>query len=77
MKLAMLRVSKALQKSKLECQMLLQVHDELVLECAEQQLEDCAQLVTKEMEGAFKLKVPLKTDVKWGRNWYEMEELKL
>jgi len=77
MKLAMLRVANALKESNLDCQMLLQVHDELVLECAEDQLQECAQLVSDEMEAAYKLKVPLKTDIKWGRNWHDMEDLKL
>ncbi len=77
MKLAMLRVDKALKASKLNCKILLQVHDELVLECLEEEKEACAKLVAKEMTAAFKLKVPLQTEAKWGNNWREMEEMEL
>jgi DNA polymerase-1 len=76
MKLAMLRVAKALPKSGLEGQMLLQVHDELVLECPKGELKDLSKLVMAEMSAAYKLKVPLQTEVKWGKNWLEMEDLK-
>ena len=77
MKLAMLRVHNALSASDLACKILLQVHDELVLECPENEKEASAKLVTIEMETAFKLKVPLLTEIKWGRNWREMKELKV
>jgi DNA polymerase-1 len=77
MKLAMLSVSAALANSKLEAQMLLQVHDELVLECPEAELEEVARLVSREMAAAYKLKVPLQTDVNWGKNWHNMQALEL
>lgn len=77
MKLAMLRVDAALEKSDLHARMLLQVHDELVLECPEEEAEAVARLVCKEMEAAYKLKVPLATEVKVGKNWEQMDELKL
>jgi DNA polymerase-1 len=77
MKLAMLRVDEALAKSGLNARMLLQVHDELVLECPEANAEAVARLVSREMEAAYKLKVPLATEAKVGKNWEEMEELRL
>jgi DNA polymerase-1 len=49
----------------------MQIHDELVLECRAEQAEDVAGLVRREMEGAMALKVPLKVDVAWGKNWFE------
>jgi DNA polymerase-1 len=73
MKLAMLRIAEALPKAKLQGQMLLQVHDELVLEVPEDEIEETAKLVSKEMTGAYELKVPLATEVKWGKNWGAMK----
>ena len=77
MKLAMLRVAEALAKSKLESKMLLQVHDELVLDCPEAELHEVAELVSREMAAAYSLNVPLQTEMSWGKNWREMETLEL
>lgn len=77
MKLAMLRVSSALPKADLKGQMLLQVHDELVLEVPEQEIDMTATLVSAELSSAYQLKVPLATEVKWGKNWGEMKTVKL
>jgi DNA polymerase-1 len=73
MKVAMLDVAEALAKSKLEARMMLQVHDELVLECPEAQVPEIAKLVKKKMSAAYKLKVPLKTDARAGVNWGKMK----
>ena len=70
-KLAMLRVDKALQDAGLEARLVLQVHDELIVECPEAEAEAVAALVTREMEGAAKLSVPLTAEAKTGRSWYE------
>ena len=51
--------------------MLLQVHDELVFETPADQVEADAQIIREEMIGAMSLKVPLKVDVGWGKNWEE------
>jgi DNA polymerase-1 len=75
MKLAMLRVADALPKAKLGGRMLLQVHDELVLEVPEDQLEKTASIVSAEMSAAYELKVPLATEVRWGKNWGQMQPL--
>ncbi len=75
MKLAMLRVAAALPKAGLHGQMLLQVHDELVLEMPEGELQQTASLVSNEMAAAYQLKVPLATDMKWGKNWEEMQDI--
>ncbi|MEX1247520.1 MAG: DNA polymerase I [Anaerolineales bacterium] len=77
MKLAMLRVAAALPRAALHGHMLLQVHDELVIEVPEKELGEAAKLISQEMGTAYKLKVPLATDMKWGKNWGEMEEIKL
>ncbi len=75
MKLAMLRVAAALPKAKLGGHLLLQVHDELVIEVPEKELEKTAKIVSEEMTSAYELKVPLQTEVKWGKNWGEMQPL--
>ena len=70
-KLGMLRVDAALRASGLDCQMLLTVHDELVFEVAEAQVEEGAALVKSEMESAYPLRVPLRADIGCGPNWAE------
>ena len=70
-KIAMIRVDRALRASGLEARLLLQVHDELVLEVAERDVERLGKLVREEMEGAASLKAPLEADVGHGRTWAE------
>lgn len=69
MKIAMLRVPAALKEAGLGARLLLQVHDELVLEVPESELRDTTALVQKVMESAYQLKVPLKTEARIGPNW--------
>ncbi len=73
MKIAMIRIPPALQKAGLHAQMLLQVHDELVLECPRQELKETALLVSNIMEHAYSLPVPLTTEARWGFNWDELQ----
>ena len=73
-KIAMIRLYKALRERGLRARMLLQVHDELVLEAPDDELESVVSLVREVMSGAFELAVPLKADVEVGQNWLEMEE---
>jgi DNA polymerase-1 len=77
MKVAMLRVPAALKEAGLKALMLLQVHDELVLECPEEELEDTIAIVQKVMQEAFELKVPLITEARCGRNWGEMKTIEI
>lgn len=72
LKIAMLKVPAALKDNDLRGQMLLQVHDELVLECPQEELKKTARIVRDVMETAYELKVPLKTEARYGPNWYEM-----
>lgn len=72
MKLAMLAVASSLTESKLDVTMLLQVHDELVLECREDDIASAAQLVQDRMASAYTLKVPLQTEARVGVNWGKM-----
>lgn len=70
-KLAMIRVEKALNENFPEAQLLLQVHDELIVECPEEIAEPVAALVSREMENVAKLHVPLTAEAKYGKSWYE------
>jgi len=70
-KLAMVKMDQQLTKHGLQSRMLLQVHDELVFEVPEAELETMIKLVPEVMESAIKLDVPLKADVSYGANWYE------
>ncbi|HEX9401925.1 MAG TPA: DNA polymerase I [Anaeromyxobacter sp.] len=70
-KVAMVRVHGAIVRERLDAQLLLQVHDELVLEVGEAEVEAAAALVKREMEGAASLKVPLDVEVGHGRSWAE------
>jgi DNA polymerase-1 len=69
MKLAMIKVDGDLSDSGLDCVMVLTVHDELVFDVAENDLDRSAKVVTEAMETAYPLTVPLKVDVGWGKNW--------
>jgi DNA polymerase-1 len=71
MKLAMLGVAQALEPYRAD--ILLQVHDELVIQVAPEELATVAQIVRDEMENAFPLSVPLTVECKTGPNWYEMQ----
>ena len=75
-KLAMLRLHAALREAGLRARMILQVHDELVLETPESELATVAPLVRACMEGAFSLRAPLKVDIEVGPNWEEMQPWK-
>src|SRR5579871_1550223 len=68
-KVAMIRIHHALREQKLEARLLLQVHDELVLEAPDSEVETVSRLTREHMEGAMKLKVPLATSVGVGPNW--------
>jgi DNA polymerase I len=70
-KMAMIRIHRQIAERKLSAAMILQVHDELVFEVPEEELETVTELVRKEMEEVIKLKVPLKVDIASGRNWDE------
>jgi DNA polymerase-1 len=72
MKIAMLNIPPALKAAKLKAKMLLQVHDELVLECPKDEMEKTAQVVQKAMTDAYEMSIPLETEARWGKNWGEM-----
>lgn len=70
-KVAMLRVDKRLKKEGLRSKMVLQVHDELVLDVPEAELEIVSALLKEEMERAIELRVPLIAEVSTGKSWYD------
>ena len=70
-KLAMIRTYKALQETGLKSRMLLQVHDELVLEVPQEELPQVKDLLKQAMEQAAELQVPLTIDINAGKNWAE------
>ena len=70
-KLAMLKVENALSEHFPEAKLLLQVHDELIVECPEAMAEKVAALVSREMEHVASLAVPLTAEAKFGKSWYE------
>ena len=74
-KLAMIRVHARLREEGMASRMLLQVHDELVLEVPEVELVEAAGLVVREMKHAVELSVPLEVEVKIGRSWGELRKL--
>lgn len=75
MKIAMIRLPEKLIQAGLKARILLQVHDELVLECPESELRETARIVCQVMEAAYTLKAPLQTDARFGKNWGTMNPL--
>ncbi len=73
-KLAMVRVDERLRKEGLRGRLILQVHDELIVECPEDEAERTAEVLTEEMERVTKLSVPLTAEAHWGKNWLEAKE---
>ncbi|MDD5477197.1 MAG: DNA polymerase I [Candidatus Omnitrophica bacterium] len=71
-KLAMINISAQIKSKGLEAKMILQIHDELVFDLANRELDVLAALVKKEMEQVMKLDVPIKVAMKKGKNWLEM-----
>ncbi|HXW16287.1 MAG TPA: DNA polymerase I, partial [Terriglobia bacterium] len=71
MKLAMVKTQMRLERENMQTRMILTVHDELVFEAPEQELDRAKAIVREEMEGAYSMRVPLKVDLGVGRNWKE------
>ena len=72
-KIAMIRIDRLLRERNLKSRMLLQVHDELVFEAPEEEIESLRALVKEQMEQAHPLKVPLLVDIGVGKNWRDLD----
>ena len=70
-KIAMIRVSDRLEREGLKARLILQVHDELIVECPEEERDRVKELLTQEMEGAVSLSVPMVAEAESGRTWYD------
>ena len=73
-KIAMIRVNQRLKDQKMKSRLVLQVHDELLIEAYEPELDEVQNILKEEMEHAAELKVPLEIDMHTGDNWYEAKE---
>lgn len=71
MKIAMVRVADRLQREGLQSRLILQIHDEILVETKEDETEKVAAIMEEEMNRAADLKVPLEVEVKQGKNWFE------
>ncbi len=74
-KVAMIRVDEELARRQLRSRMILQVHDELIFECPAEEVDTIIELAQRLMPASIDLVVPLKVDVKKGRNWADMEPM--
>ena len=72
-KIAMLRVDEALKRENLKTQMIMQVHDELLFESPEAEVEKAMDIIKKEMESAVELDVPLTVEIGAGANWMNVK----
>jgi len=70
-KKAMIEMAERLKKENMRARMLLQVHDELIFEAPEEEIERLKVIVPEVMEHTIELKVPLKVDVTYGETWYD------
>ncbi len=71
LKLAMIEIYKELNNRKLKTKMILQVHDELVFDCPQEEEQEVNTLIKTIMENIFNLDVPLKVEIEQGKDWYE------
>ncbi|MGO9239189.1 MAG: DNA polymerase, partial [Bryobacteraceae bacterium] len=72
-KIAMIRIDSELGRRKLKSRMTLQVHDELVFEAPQDEVDELRSLVRKEMEQVYPLKVPLLVEIGVGPNWRDLD----
>jgi DNA polymerase I len=73
-KLAMVNIQAVLSQERLPVTMMMQIHDELVFDIPEKQLQECVGIIKDKMEHVFELAVPIKVDIKTGKNWLDMQE---
>ncbi|HZK57149.1 MAG TPA: DNA polymerase I [Clostridia bacterium] len=71
-KIAMIKIYKALKEGNFGAKLILQVHDELLIECPENEMEAVIKMLRESMENAVKMSVPLKVDISYANNWYDI-----
>lgn len=70
-KLAMIRVFNKINEQKLKSKLILQIHDELIVDCEPNELKQIQRILVEEMENVVSLKVKLEVNVSYGTNWFE------
>ena len=70
-KIAMVKVYNRLKAENMEAKLILQVHDELIVEAPENEIQKAAKILSEEMENACQMKVRLRADVNIGKTWYD------
>ena len=70
-KISMIKIFNELNKNSMETKLILQVHDELIFEAPVDEIDEAKKIITKNMENAYKLEVPLTVDIGVGKNWLE------
>ena len=70
-KIAMIAVDEELSKRKMKAKLILQIHDELIIDSPMEEKDEVISILREKMESAAKLKCPIKADVSYGKNWYE------
>lgn len=73
-KIAMIKIYQEFKKRKMKTKMIMQVHDELVFDCVESELQDVIKIVENKMKHAIKLNVPIDIEIGYGPSWYEAHE---
>ena len=73
-KIAMVRVYNRLKEEKMEAKLILQVHDELIVEAPENEIDKAAKILSEEMENACQMKVRLRADVNVGKTWFDAKD---
>lgn len=72
-KIAMVRVDRRLKRQQMKSQLILQIHDELLIEATLDEVDEVKHILKEEMEHAARLAVPLEVDMHTGHNWYELK----
>lgn len=70
----MIRVEERLKRENMQAVLILQVHDELIVEAPENEAQRAAEILTEEMQNAVQLSVPMVAEAKIGKTWYEAKE---
>lgn len=74
MKIAMIKVYNEFKSKNLKSKILLQVHDEMLIESPEQECEEVKKIIKEIMENAYPLKLPLKANIETGKSWGEIHQ---